>query len=290
MNLLAIVIPLLLSSISLIINHIAQPPTNLRPKVFVVGLSKTGTTSVGNALALLGYRRMNWKDVRSRQLVHSFMHGEHGSLIELTKYYDAFEDLPWPFMYEELAEMYPDAKFILSLRKDEQTWLRSMQKHQSRGVWAPAVHFYGSQDTEGDREVVLNAYRNHTANVRRFFQNMPERYVELVVDDAGEVSWERVCRVAQCPPGGRPAISFPKSNTVASWKDDSFVGSVHAVWRRIMAGMEEALVEIYYHRDWSWPKTMLERGWQVVTKIEMACCNLYWRHAGQNGPALGLGS
>ena len=191
-------IPLILSSIYLIANQLARPPTHLKPKIFVIGLSRTGTTSIGNALALLGYKRIGWKDIRSRHLVNTYIQGDLGPLIEQTKYFDAFEDLPWPYIYPQMAEMFPDAKFILSLRKHENTWLKSIRRHTARANWRPAAYFYGAHEVDGNEATVLNAYRNHTATVREYFKNKPERYSELVIED-GDANWKTLCRIAECP-------------------------------------------------------------------------------------------
>jgi hypothetical protein len=101
-------IPVLLFSILILVcTELAQPPTNLKPKVFVIGFSKTGTTSFGDALAQIGYKRLGWKDIRSRHMVHSYVNGEYDPLIEQTRFYDAFEDLPWPHLYRcNLAQVY----------------------------------------------------------------------------------------------------------------------------------------------------------------------------------------
>ena len=74
-----------------------------RPKVFVIGLNKTGTTSLGDALSTLGYKRLGWKDILSRKLFHDWYSGHMEHLIGLSRTYEAFEDLPWCFMYEEMA-------------------------------------------------------------------------------------------------------------------------------------------------------------------------------------------
>lgn len=275
------VLPLVLSAILLGVNLLAQPNVDLRPKVFVIGLSKTGTTSIGNALALLGYKRIGWKDIRSRHLVHTYINGNVQPLIEQTEYFDAFEDLPWPFVYEQMADLYPDAKFLLSLRKDEQTWLQSMKRHQSRGVWEPAVRFYGTQDIDGKGEVVLDAYRSHTANVRRFFRNKPGRYAELVVDNDSDTNWRALCSVAQCPEGGIPSVEFPKSNTIAHWREQSFVGRLHSLWGWSICRVEEICVDLYYGRRWPWLRFMLEQTWRLISVVELACCDLYFTIAVQ---------
>jgi hypothetical protein len=67
---LALLLALLLSHISY---QLAQPPPGLKPKIFVIGLSKTGTTSIGDALEMLGYRRLGWRDIRSQHMVHTWV-------------------------------------------------------------------------------------------------------------------------------------------------------------------------------------------------------------------------
>ncbi|KAF2773960.1 hypothetical protein EJ03DRAFT_251458, partial [Teratosphaeria nubilosa] len=215
------------------------------PKIFVLGLSKTGTTSIGDALALLGYKRLGWKDIRSRHLVHTWANGDHSALITQTRYFDAFEDLPWPFMYQEMAEMYPDAKFLLSLRKDDETWLRSMRRHVGRGEWQPYSYFYGTTQVEGNEETVLNSYRNHTENVRAYFRDQPHRYAELNIDH-GDPNWDVLCRLADCPDGRVPSVPFPRSNTAANWSNGPVVDRLHFLWSWTITRIEEFSSESVY--------------------------------------------
>ncbi|KAK4548606.1 hypothetical protein LTR36_009516 [Oleoguttula mirabilis] len=256
-------------------NHIAQPLETLRPKIFVIGLSKTGTTSIGDALALLGYKRLGWKDIRSRHLVHTWANGDYGALIDQTRYFDAFEDLPWPFMYRQMAEMYPDAKFLLSLRKDEQTWLRSMRRHVGRGPWQPYSYFYGATQVDGNEEAVLNAYRNHTDSVRAYFRELPHRYAEINIDE-GDMKWEVLCKLAGCPEGRVPSVGFPKSNTAAHWSNGVIADNLHRFWSRSISGIEELSSSSYYRGGWHSVNIVLAVCWSVVSVIEQACSELYF--------------
>ena len=92
-------------------------------KIFGIGFHKTGTTSLGEALKVLGYNVTgpNWINqgnigrthlARCRALSHDF---------------DAFQDNPWPLVYREMDAMWPDAKFILTMR-DSQKWIESQTK------------------------------------------------------------------------------------------------------------------------------------------------------------------
>ncbi|KAK4554836.1 hypothetical protein LTR86_007984 [Recurvomyces mirabilis] len=256
--------------------QVAQPPTTLRPKVFVIGLSKTGTSSIGDALALVGYKRLGWKDIRSRHLVHTWANGDFDALIEQTKYYDAFEDLPWPFMYKQLAELYPDARFVLSLRKDEQTWLRSMSRHVGRGAWQPYSYFYGTSQVEGNEELVLQSYRNHTDSVQNYFRNQPHRYTELVIDD-GDANWGVLCSVANCANETVTAAPFPRSNTAAHWQNGALLDNLHFGWSWFITRVEELSASSYYQGGWSFVNTLLGLSWDVVSMLEQACSELYFK-------------
>ncbi|TKA40311.1 hypothetical protein B0A54_10917 [Friedmanniomyces endolithicus] len=273
----ATLIPLLLSCLLLLAARlIAQPPSSLRPKIFVIGLSKTGTSSIGDALALLRYKRLGWKDIRSRHLVHTWANGDFRALINQTRYFDAFEDLPWPFMYQQMAEMYPDAKFVLSLRRDERVWLESMRRHVGRGSWQAYGYFYGATEVEGHEETVVQSYRNHTENVRAYFRDRPERYAELVIDD-GDLNWEVLCRMADCAGGRVPSIPFPKSNTAAHWQQGSVVGNLHVMWGWFVTRVEEMSAESYYKGGWAVVNGSLDVCWSLVSVIEQACSELYYK-------------
>src|SRR5262245_15341156 len=90
-----------------------------RPKVFCVGGHKTGTSSMGEALAMLGYRVFPeplWYSDPS--LRDDFYAQRYGRLSDLIARYDAFEDSPFNHsrFYVWLYQTYADSRFILTLR------------------------------------------------------------------------------------------------------------------------------------------------------------------------------
>ena len=105
----------------------------------------------------------------SRFLFRSYLRGNISPFISLTQYYDAFEDLPWALVYQDMARLYPDAKFILTVRVNEQDWLTSIRGHTARRKWIGHDFVYGASRAEGHEESYLEAYRNHTSSVRSFF-------------------------------------------------------------------------------------------------------------------------
>ncbi|WP_295888478.1 sulfotransferase, partial [uncultured Thiohalocapsa sp.] len=89
-------------------------------KIFCIGLSKTGTTSLTEALKILGYDAVHWYATK-----HAFRYTDDGGIDidwDFFERHDAFADTPIARIYPQLDERYPDAKFILTLR-DEDAWL-----------------------------------------------------------------------------------------------------------------------------------------------------------------------
>ncbi len=91
-----------------------DPPLR-RPKVFVVGLSRTGTTTLTVALRRLGYLAAHWVNPATGQML----------LPEDAAIFDAMADAPVADAVEELADRYPHARFILTLRPAA-SWERSL--------------------------------------------------------------------------------------------------------------------------------------------------------------------
>src|SRR5438105_11325665 len=85
-------------------------------KIFGIGLSKTGTTSLANALQILGYKT---KD--NMGVVNYATHDLSSVHLEVVEAYDALTDTPIPSFYRELDARYPGSRFILTVR-DSDEW------------------------------------------------------------------------------------------------------------------------------------------------------------------------
>lgn len=270
-------LPIILSVFYILANYQPLAPANeLRPKVFVIGLSKTGTTSFGDALYQLGYKRLGWRDLHSGYLVHSYKIGNLEPLIEQTKKYDAFEDLPWPKLYREMSRLYPDAKFILSQRKSEAAWLKSVRLHVSRTEWRGYNYFYGASNVTGNEEVFLQSYRNHTEEVREFFATQPHRLLEVTIDD-GDVNWDKLCSFIDCSPHYVKGMPFPKSNSANDWHDGSLAGFFILLWHNSVARTEETcswLVSDFKGFGSSLLSMILAGVWNVFSLFEQAFVEL----------------
>ena len=113
-------------------------------KVFGIGFHKTGTSSLGEALRILGFTPVaNY----SPELLPAIKEGDFELVRKHCESYQAFEDNPWPLIYRELDEMFPGSKFVLTLRPTE-SWLRSLTKHFGGSSTAMRQWIYG--DAYGD--------------------------------------------------------------------------------------------------------------------------------------------
>lgn len=154
-----------------------------RPKVFGVGLHKTSTTSLANALYTLGYYVGGYFDS-----------GRFADEAELTNYvieragcYDAVQDMPWPEFYQLLDSEFPGSKFVLTVR-DEDRWIRSVTDHFGDAVIPSHERFYGVPVATGNEAVYRSHFRRHNQEVRDHFADRPGDL--LVMDIAAGDGWD----------------------------------------------------------------------------------------------------
>jgi hypothetical protein len=101
-------------------------------KIFCIGLSKTGTTSLEQALKDLGYRLGDQH--QGELLLPAYAARNFRPIVEFCLTADAFQDAPFsfPFTYLVLDQSFPNAKFILSVRDDPDQWYRSLVRFHSK--------------------------------------------------------------------------------------------------------------------------------------------------------------
>jgi len=181
-------------------------------KVFGIGWSKTGTTSLGAALERLGILPHVGYDV---DLVLDVRDGNLDRILALSDRCNAFEDWPWPLLYKEMDERHPDAKFVLTVR-DWDKRFKSYCKHierappQSEKVSQGRELYFGFHDAENHEDEVHERWDNHLADVKEYFSGRPGKL--LIVDwEAGD-GWEKLCEFLGVPV---PDELFPHKN-----KDD----------------------------------------------------------------------
>lgn len=190
-----------------------------RPKLFGIGLSKTGTTTLATALTGLDISTIHWRNPLTRTLI---------SDSDLTKF-DGFTDITVAERFEELYSRFPNSKFVYTTRPLE-SWLASMDEHWrrkhgtsdfrtiKRTMQEGDVYWYGSRFRALNNalyfrhESFAEAYCAHDRRVRRFFEDKPKsRFLEFDVF-AGH-GWEKLCPFLGLPV---PKIPFPWKNNASN--------------------------------------------------------------------------
>lgn len=175
-------------------------------KVFGVGLSRTGTTSLQFALKHLGYRH---RGSCGRMLRKVVVEQEWSSLFVEAEKYDSFEDVPWCLFYKELDEQFPGSKFILTVRSDADAWLSSCIRHcrnrerngRSSESWELV---YGYCSPVGRENEHRKLYESHNKAVRDYFAGRPGQLLEVCWEDGS--GW---CEVCEFLGHTVPSVPFP---------------------------------------------------------------------------------
>lgn len=204
-------------------------------KIFGIGFYKTGTTTLFEALRVLGYATVNGDKPGSypgaddgATLIRRIDAGDYR--LPTFELFDAFTDNPYFRIWREIHAQYPDAKYILTVR-DEQRWIASCvsffrdRRVRPMRVWMFGPHADPSRDEES-RQAWLEAYRAHNTAVREFFRDRPGQYLEF--DPTQEPGWERLCAFLDAPLPKRPWPHANASKRERPWR--------HA-WRRLRRGL-----------------------------------------------------
>lgn len=176
------------------------------PKIFGIGLSKTGNVSLYDALILLGYNIVQFP--RDPRTIRQLLHGDYK--LKILDECDGLVDGIASF-YRHFDELYPGSRFILTIR-DRDSWLRSVQNwwRAYRNIRMDDPRFfyrlatYGTIDFNPSR--FRYVYERHVLEVEDYFRGASNL---LVMDIAGGDGWDKLC-----PFLGQPVVNapFPHSN------------------------------------------------------------------------------
>jgi hypothetical protein len=178
-----------------------------KPIVICIGLNRTGTTSFGHAVEVLGFSRLGWTE-DSDDLMRAWRMGDLERLRSVACEYDALEDIPWPLVYPELADMFPAAKFVLTRRNSTETWLRSQVSHTRKypEYWGHEA-IYGAKSAEAAPELYRRTYERHLSDVRELFASS-DRFLEVCWEEGD--GWAELCSFLDVSvPAG---VAFPHAH------------------------------------------------------------------------------
>ncbi len=194
-----------------------------RPRIFGIGLSRTGTRSLSMALHILGWDTVHYP---ADQTTFEELSNAQYDLSILKEYHGITDITVAPF-YAQLDTQFPGAKFVLTVR-DREHWLNSCQNH-----WKDRPAFAGTETPEQEiymkirrllRAAVYGCYtfnidrfnwvyEQHLSHVRSYFRDRPNDFLEL--DICSGAGWDPLCRFLGQPVPQQP---FPHKGAKLSKK------------------------------------------------------------------------
>lgn len=204
--------------------------SNKARKVLVIGLPKTGLSSLWAALHHLGYHRHG----TSKPLLKAYFRNDFASINAYLDEFEAVSDWPVPLVYKSAFHRYgPDACYILSLRRDPDVWVESLKRHamgtHPLKTWFPRL--FGYRWPHGFERQFRAFYESYNADALRFFEaNGASSQLMTFCCETGD-SWQKLCAFIGCdPPVGMP---FPRENVSAERKTKHFRLAYNTVGSRL---------------------------------------------------------
>ncbi|MEO6394668.1 MAG: sulfotransferase family protein [Devosia sp.] len=190
--------------------------------VIGAGFGRTGTYSLNLALEILGFGPCHhMADVNaSDQQKAWFRAAGRGEAVDWDAVYAGYKsavDWPTAYFWRELAEHFPEAKLILTVRNSEE-WFKSARETifkvsgpgsdpESFGMAVIYNKIFGGNVE--DESHVIEVLENHNAAVLRAFP--PSRLLSYQVSDG----WPKLCAFLDVPIPNEP---FPFTNTTDEFR------------------------------------------------------------------------
>ena len=155
------------------------------PFIFILGDSRTGTLSLNNFFTALGIPSIHYYEKEANQLPYNEENKEENfnrivQYITESKCF-CFSDYPTRLYYRELTSKYPDAYFILTIRRNLSTWQKSM------------LGFFSKFNINVDIDEVSDNYIRLNKEIREFFSLNPSlKYIEICIDDDSLMNADKI--------------------------------------------------------------------------------------------------
>ena len=176
-------------------------------KIFEIGIYKTGTSSLGKAYEILGFRHMGWNANAYDIFIKS---NNYEDLYKIIDNYDAFEDGPWHDCDYKLLDLrFPNSKYII-LERDDESWIKSVENHSSplynsNNIEDKYLEYGWLYDKELQKEKMISYKRKKYDEIKEYFKYRPN---DLLIMNIKE-GWDRLCFFLN---KDKPIIEFPILN------------------------------------------------------------------------------
>jgi glycosyltransferase involved in cell wall biosynthesis len=177
-----------------------------RPRVFCIGLNKTGTSSFHTAMEILGLTSLHWGGPDVNAAVRAALAEGRPLLSGIDPTFDAFSDVGLlSTHFDLLDEQYPGSRFVLTVRPIDE-WIDSRRRHVERNIARRGAGDYDGTFLEVDEDLWREQWQRQVDGAHRYFEGRAEF---LEVDITGGVGWMPLCELLDVP---QPAEPFPWAN------------------------------------------------------------------------------
>lgn len=165
------------------------PKNRNKKMVFGIGLSRTGTASLNSALNELG--------IKSKHFIFYPITTNIPFLYLALKDASAATDISISANYKKIDKLYPNSKFILTVR-DIESWLTSCKYYFTQRIniekspkWIKEIHLRLYNTLKYDSRRFKIGYYKYIDDVRKYFKNRPEDL--LIIDIVRGERYEKLC-------------------------------------------------------------------------------------------------
>ena len=177
-----------------------------RPRIFGIGLNKTGTTSFDRATAILGFRSLHDGGTDVHDAVKCAIDDGAPLLSNLDPRFDVFSDIGLlTRRFRMLDAQYPGSRFVLTTRPMDK-WIDSRRRHVERNIALQAAGEYHRTFLVIDEEKWTVEWEQHVQRVHAYFDR---RANFLEIDLTANPEWGSLCRFLGL---GEPKEPFPWVN------------------------------------------------------------------------------
>jgi len=177
-----------------------------RPRIFAIGLNKTGTRSFHEAMTILGYKSLHWGGPSVRQQIESASDTGLPLLHNMDPSIDCFSDIGvLAKSYDILDKQYPGSLFVMTVRPIED-WLESRRRHVLNNQTRKMKGEYSGNFLIVDTDNWRLEYERHYRKIRKYFTGRDDL---LEVDITTGKGWAPFCNFLGVQ---KPTEQFPHEN------------------------------------------------------------------------------
>ncbi len=190
--------------------HVLLVQKRKTPKIVVVGYNKTGTTSLNGYFKSVGFLTSPQREFE--KMTQLYQSGNWTSIFQAMSEWETFQDSPFatstPAFIEAIEQRWPDTRFILSVRNNDEEWFRSHKQFHSK-LWhggkediswedikrvhyiSPTFHYEAMKRYVPDESMDpydmatwKAVYNNHNARMRNHFKGK-SNFLEINLAEEG---------------------------------------------------------------------------------------------------------